>query len=598
MNFAGLVLSPAYVVPGIQGISSGQNTNQDLTNGSANWTFQALNGSLATGTYNASGGNPGGTLEMTLPAGNDVGGEWLQEETFQGSAPFTAQLSLDVSVTPTGGAPLVGRLVVTLERLPQGLDVADAAANLSLNASTAWTTTPILDLSASVGNPGTYYLKVAYIAESSSAPTTVRFDNIRLAWATDAVFYFYLPLPIPPLLFLLYLSQASGPFLAYYGFIVVAILAAAVWYTLRERRLLVQAFTAPLEAIGTRLRSMSAWVAIAQVWLATTSFQYILILLFTLLGLQPSSPFSQTPTNAWVLLFDYSAASVFEEIAFRAFLIGAPMALAAVVWRLAHPNRIGARRSVLGALRYLWGGQLRRESSREAQLAAAILVLFSGVLFGLAHAPGWGWWKVLPALVAGLGMGYVFVRHGIGAAILVHFATDGSLALMLEGIGGDALTLVTDLLLLGLAIAGIGFLAWYLIYGWQHFEDLRRRFGAHLVRQPTAMESGTPAPQGWTYPPPAGGTGSSYSYQVTPPPVPAMTPLPGSQPLPPPGWQPMPRPAAPPRNAAQVPREYTPTYHPPPYGFPPVRFQCPYCGWVEARYQERRFTCLRCGRTA
>ncbi len=25
---------------------------------------------------------------------------------------------------------------------------------------------------------------------------------------------------------------------------------------------------------------------------------------------------------------------------------------------------------------------------------------------------------------------------------------------------------------------------------------------------------------------------------------------------------------------------------------------CPYCGWVEARYENRAFTCLRCGRTA
>jgi ribosomal protein S27AE len=37
---------------------------------------------------------------------------------------------------------------------------------------------------------------------------------------------------------------------------------------------------------------------------------------------------------------------------------------------------------------------------------------------------------------------------------------------------------------------------------------------------------------------------------------------------------------------------------PPPYGYPPVRFQCPYCGWVEARYESSRFTCTRCGRTA
>ncbi len=52
------------------------------------------------------------------------------------------------------------------------------------------------------------------------------------------------------------------------------------------------------------------------------------------------------------------------------------------------------------------------------------------------------------------------------------------------------------------------------------------------------------------------------------------------------------------RNASRIPREYTPSYVPPPYGYPPVRFQCPYCAWVEAKYDAGRFTCTRCGRTA
>jgi len=52
------------------------------------------------------------------------------------------------------------------------------------------------------------------------------------------------------------------------------------------------------------------------------------------------------------------------------------------------------------------------------------------------------------------------------------------------------------------------------------------------------------------------------------------------------------------RESGRIPRDYTPTYVPPPYGYPPVRFQCPSCGWVEARYDAGHFTCTRCGRTA
>ena len=591
-NFAGLLLSPAYIVPGIQGIASGQNANQAFTTGIANWTFQALNASAATSTYVPTGGPSGGYVQMTLPAGN-AGGEWVQAVPIHGSPPYAGEVHLDLRVQ--AGPSLTGVVLASLEPSPTGIDMAHAAV-FWVNGSTPWAPTPDLDVSATVTNAGTYYLKVAFIALANSGTTTVSFDNVHLGWATDAAFYFYLPLPLP---LLLYISQDPGPFLGYYAFIVVAIAAAAVWYAWRDRHLTARAFTAPLDAIGTRLRSMSGWIAVAQVWMATTFFQVALIYILLFSGYAPTSPFTQTPENAWSLLFDYSAASVFEEIAFRVFLIGLPMAVGALVWRLYHARGPrppgGPRGNLLGALRYLWGGQLRKESSREALLVGGLLVLGSSLLFGLAHAPGWGWWKVLPAFVAGLGMGYVFVRHGLGAAILLHFATDGSLALALEGVGGDALALVLDLMFLALAVAGAGFLAWYLIYGWQEFQDLRHRFGRHVVRQPAAVAPGPGTlPQGWSYAPPPTWTQTPPAPYGVPPPAPP----PGYAPPPPQGWTEPPPAAAPQRSAIQVPPGYAPTYRPPPYGYPPVRFQCPSCGWVEAKYEAGRFTCLRCGRTA
>src|SRR5207249_6609828 len=58
-----------------------------------------------------------------------------------------------------------------------------------------------------------------------------------------------------------------------------------------------------------------------------------------------------------------------------------------------------------------------RDSSKETIVAAWVFLIASSVIFGLAHAPGWGLWKVIPAMVAGLGFGYLFLRHGIAAAI-------------------------------------------------------------------------------------------------------------------------------------------------------------------------------------
>jgi membrane protease YdiL (CAAX protease family) len=595
LNFVGLILSPAYIVPGIEGIAPGQNVNQDLAAGSANWTFQPLGTPGAAGTYNGSGGNPDGYLQMTLPSGTNSGGEWVQMVQLTGSAPWAAEVHLDYLLPASSFVP--GRIVVAVETTSSGIDVGHAAAVLWVNASTAWTSTPAFDLSGSINESGTYYLKVAYLAASNGRSTVVGFDNVHMGWTTDAGFYFYLPLPLPVLLLV---SQAKAPFLAYYVFIALAILASGAWYAWRDRKLTMQAFTAPLRAIGTRLRSMSGWVAVAQVWLATTFFQYALILALAAAGAPPSSPFTPTTTNAWVLLFDYSAASVFEEIAFRAFVIGVPLVLAALILRWAAPRnapasgRPGApRKNVLGELRYLWGGQLRRESPRGVQLLAWILIFVSAFLFGLAHAPGWGWWKVLPAFVVGLGMGYLFVRHGLGAAILLHFATDGSLALSLEGVGGVGLSLVSDLLFLGLAIAGSGFFAWYVLYGWEEFRALRARFGSRLVRQPIGAGPGPGMPPpSWAYPPSAPYPVQPYST------VPSPGPLPGGGPPTAQGWPSPPGTIPTPRNPNQLPHGYAPTYHPAPYGYPPVRFQCPYCGWVEAKYEGRRFTCLRCGRTA
>src|SRR2546422_10904490 len=96
----------------------------------------------------------------------------------------------------------------------------------------------------------------------------------------------------------------------------------------------------------------------------------------------------------------------------------------------------------------------------------------SSVIFGLAHAPGWGWWKVIPAMVAGLRFGYLFLPHGIAAAILAHFVNDYAAALSYSGFGGEAFLLFLNLLLLALAIAGAGFFAWYLILPWRDIRGL------------------------------------------------------------------------------------------------------------------------------
>ncbi len=599
LNVTALAISPTYVWPGIQSFSQGATSNAGVDAGSANWTFVDLTGSGSTGTYASSGGDPGGYLQMSLPAGSDVGGMWEQAFRVSGTQPYAGAVGFSLDVQSAGAGPQGARFVVAVETTPQGLSLANAAAVLWYNGSAPWTTPAQVDVTGSLTDPGTYYLKIAYLATSTPSATSVGLDNVGVAWSTDAYFYVVAPFPVP---LLMYYSTDPGQIAASYLIVVAAILLPIVYYSYRERRLLVRAFTAPLEAIGPRLRSMSTWVAIAQAWLAATFFQEVVIFYLTLTGSPVTTPISETASNTWFLLYDLARASVFEELAFRMLLIGVPMALASFLFRLGRPGAVAPPgttatpgKRLAGSLRYLWGGQLRAESPREALLAGWILLFASSAVFGMAHSVGWGDWKVIPAAVAGLAFGYLFLRHGIGAAILAHFLNDYLTSIVLENVGGFAMEAVLSILVLALIVAGAGFFIWYILYAWQHLVALRRRFGSRVVRQPAAAASSAAPPTGpWGYAPPPAPPGPAYPYA----PPPQAPPPASSPPWPPPPSAPPPAMAPLPRGGVRIPQGYSPTYHPPPYGYPPVQFQCPYCGWVEARYENRAFTCLRCGRAA
>src|SRR5207247_1726783 len=362
---------------------------------------------------------------------------------------------------------------------------------------TPWTSTGRIGADARLTSRGLYYLKIAFIVDAASGPVDVGIDNARLAWTTDAAVVLYIPVPLP---YVVILSQDKTFFLSYYGLIAAAIFLVGTYHAVRERKETSRAFKAPIESIGTRLRSRSAWIAIAQVWLAGTFFQVSLIYLLTPAGLEPTSPINLAPQNAWVLLFELANAGVYEEVIFRLLLIGLPMAVGSVVLRIMDVNRGAtgngpgsAGRYIGGAWRYLIGGVLRRDSPKEALVAGWAFPFASSGIFGPAAAPGWGTWE------------------------------------------------------------------------------------PGLRPVPAATTAARPLPRPCAVPP-------------------TLSPSPPAG-----SWSPslaVASPGAAFRDPGRIPREYTPSFTPPPYGYPPVRFQCPFCGWVEARYDSGRFTCTRCGRSA
>ena len=584
-DFAGLAISPSWVVPGIEGIRSGQTPNAGLDVDQGNWTGSAWSASSLS--YESAGGNPGGYLRMTLFSSGSRG-YWIQPFQVDGATPFATAVRLDLRII---GGLSDGYLFVSIDGSNSNPDPRTAIAAVPFHGPTGWTSLGPFRNDTQVVEPRRpYYLKVAFVANATSGQVEVDLDNVRLSWRTDAGVVLYVPAPYP---YPLFRSQDKALFLTYYGLVVAAIAVFGGYYVIAERKALWTAFRAPIGAIGTRLRARSAWIAVAQVWMAVTFVQVAVILSLEAIGIQPSNPIQIDSRNTWVILFELANAGVYEEIAFRLLLIGAPMALGPLAIRLYEAARgpegrlLGAAgQHVVGGWRYLFGGVLRADSPKETKVAAWGVLFASAAIFGLAHQPGWGWWKVGPTFVAGLGFGYLFLRHGIGASVLAHFVNDYFLALYFEGVGGTGLELFLSLLFFGLAVAGAGFLVWYSIDAVRHLTALVGEF-----RPPRPVRAATVPPG----PPPPPNPGSSTTVPRAPGPL--MTP-------PAPGlgaWSPAPS-AGPPatvfRDPGRIPRDYAPSFVPPPYGYPPVRFQCPTCGWVEARYDAGRFTCTRCGRTA
>src|SRR3989441_3122993 len=366
-----------------------------------NWTFDSW-GTASTPSYQTTGGNQGGFLDMTL-FGTGARGFWMQPFRVAGSLPYTASVRLDLEIV---GGLTSGRLLVSVDSSSSVPDPATAITVLTFSGPTAWTSTGRLSADARLASPGLYYLKIAFLVDSASGPVDVGFDNVRLAWTTDAAVVLYVPIPLP---YPVIITQDKSLFLSYYGLITAAIFLIGGYYAFRERKEIWRAFKAPIESIGTRLRSRSAWIAVGQVWMAVTFFQVALISLLTLAGIEPTSPINLTPQNAWVLLFELANAGVYEEIIFRLLLIGLPMALGSVVLRIMDVNRGATGNGPGSAGRYIgggWGdlvrGGPRGDPPQKNLPAGGALPFCRPPLLGVPRTAGGGALEVGPRPGAGL----------------------------------------------------------------------------------------------------------------------------------------------------------------------------------------------------
>lgn len=349
----------------------------------------------------------------------------------------------------------------------------------------------------------------------------------------EIVHYSYTLYVVAPIL--VAIGEISGEALgAYYLLLVVAILASALWFAITSAKGYYKELTMKAES-----RKHSAVFDLCGLMFGVLFLNYVIIVFMGLFWGEPSVP--TEGTDLWELLFVLANASVWEELIVRVLLIGVPLLLIDLL-----------RRSVQAKKhRYILGGGF------GLGVAEIVLLLASSALFGLAHYDGWGAWKIFPSAIAGLAFGYMFLRHGLASAIMLHF-------------GFDYLSMPTEVFVDGSGIGALMLLGFALL-AWAGMGAVF--FGYYVIRMLEFVTKEKYLEEGphvrFAYP-------AYYTYRYVPP---------DAQWGAPPQTQQWPQQRGP-ENAQAV--------SPAPPG-PPGFFVCPVCGHTGARWMEGRFQCLRCG---
>jgi hypothetical protein len=340
---------------------------------------------------------------------------------------------------------------------------------------------------------------------------------------------------------LMAIGRISGDALAaYYLLIVVAIVASAVWLFLSSAEGYRKELTMKAEH-----RKHSALFDLCGLMFGVLFLNVVVVFVTGALWEDPLSPTEDM--DLWELLFLLANASVWEEIIVRVLLIGLPLLLIDLARNKLQPKKY----------RYVLGGKF------DLGLAEVSLILISSALFGFGHYDGWGAWKVFPSAIAGAAFGYMFMRHGLASAIMLHFGFDYlsiPTEVFSDGSGMSALVLLGFAVLAWLAMGAVFFV--YYIIRMTEFVTKKRYFDERPSPPPMY-------PRPYPY---------YYSYGGTPPTAQWPPPRPPPQEA---RWQGPPRSGAVVSPAPSVSR-----------GF----FICPICGHAEARWIEGgKFQCLRCG---
>lgn len=117
--------------------------------------------------------------------------------------------------------------------------------------------------------------------------------------------------------------------------------------------------------------------------------------------------------NDLIQFFYVSLAPLMEEFVFRIILIGLPLFAL-------HSNKS----SVRYLFKCLWNPSFLNIHDMKK---AIFIVVFVGILFGFSHiafADSWSGGKFAQAAAGGIILGWVYLRYGFAASLLIHWATN------------------------------------------------------------------------------------------------------------------------------------------------------------------------------
>ncbi len=278
--------------------------------------------------------------------------------------------------------------------------------------------------------------------------------------------YFAIPLyilvPVPLLFAVLW-----GPYAyAWYVFLVFAITASLTLFLYGGMRDYVTKLMR--EPLSYRNASVQEF---AEIFSLTLFVSVSVVILMKLLGVSTEG-IGLVKMPLYSQMLSLLHASVYEEIVTRVVFLGIPVYLTHKLLAF-HRNEESSIRAI-----NIFGGV------KKIGRVEVAFIIISALIFGVAHTPAWGWWKMLPAFIAGLGMGYLFIRYGIHYSILFHFATDYMYVAMSMS---HFTALAMGVIYVVLIVLGLVFLVSYSARILQYF---------HLVKKPQKREK-IEVPEPW-----------------------------------------------------------------------------------------------------